>query len=52
MFRLISPVGTIWGVLVYPAGLQELVLALWLIVKGFNPSAIASLPAQTVTNWV
>jgi Domain of unknown function (DUF4386) len=46
MFRLINPVGTIWGVLVYPAGLQELVLAVWLIVKGFNPSAVASLPAR------
>jgi hypothetical protein len=29
---------------------QELVLAVWLIVKGFNPSAIASLSAKTETN--
>jgi len=30
--------------------LQELVLAVWLIVKGFNPSAVASLSAKTATN--
>jgi len=29
---------------------QEIVLAVWLIVKGFNPSAIASLSAKTATN--
>ena len=29
---------------------QEMVMAVWLIVKGFNPSAIASLSAKTATN--
>jgi len=32
-----------------PIGLNELTLAGWLIVKGFNPSAIASLSAKTAT---
>jgi hypothetical protein len=42
MFRLISPMGTIQVVLNLPIALQEMVMAVWLIVKGFNPSAIAS----------
>ena len=34
-----------WGRLMWPLAVQEMVFALWLIVKGFNPSAIASEPA-------
>lgn len=33
-----------------PLGVQELVPAVWLIVKGFNPSVIASKSAKTGTN--
>jgi hypothetical protein len=37
-------------VLMFPLAVQEMVFALWLIVKGFNPSAIASLSAKTDIN--
>jgi len=47
MFRVIAPMSTTQIVLAVPIGLQEMVLAVWLIVKGFNPSAIASLSAKT-----
>ena len=33
-----------------PIGIQEMVMALWLIVKGFNPSAIASGSAKVDMN--
>lgn len=42
LFDLIIPLGTIWGILVLPAALHEIVLAVWLIAKGYNSSAIAS----------
>ncbi len=50
MFGLIVPMGPVFLILNVPIGVQEMVLAVWLIVKGFNPSAIASLSAKTATN--
>ncbi|HOW91029.1 MAG TPA: DUF4386 domain-containing protein [Anaerolineaceae bacterium] len=39
MFHLLPPSGTIQVILLMPILPQELVLAVWLIAKGFNPSA-------------
>lgn len=50
MFHLLPPAGTIQVILLMPILPQELVLAVWLIVKGFNPSAGASGAAKTATN--
>jgi hypothetical protein len=44
MLGLIIPVSTIHIVLNLPIAVQEMVFAVWLIVKGFNPSVIASEP--------
>ena len=40
-----SPV-TGYTLLLIPIAVQEMVLAVWLIVKGFNPSVVASLSAK------
>jgi len=39
MFAVELP-DAIFGLLVIPIGVQEMVMALWLIIKGFNPSAV------------
>ena len=52
MFRVIGPMSTTQVVLAVPIGLQEMVLAVWLIVKGFNPSVIASGSGKTDANQV
>jgi hypothetical protein len=46
----IIPFSTVFILLQLPIGLQEMILAVWLIVKGFNPSAVASGSANTATN--
>jgi hypothetical protein len=50
LFALSAPFSTLQMILSLPILVQELVLAVWLIVKGFNPSAFASGVAKTPTN--
>ncbi|MFC1960180.1 DUF4386 domain-containing protein, partial [Chloroflexota bacterium] len=47
---LLGMFGSELGILEAPLALQEMVLAVWLIVKGFNSSEVASLSANTDTN--
>jgi hypothetical protein len=42
LFGFIGSLSTSEIVLEFPLALQEMVMAVWLIVKGFNPSSIAS----------
>ncbi len=50
MFGLVEPFSTSVILLDIPIAINEMVLAVWLIVKGFNSSAIASLSAKTDIN--
>lgn len=47
MFDVIAPLGSVHVMLQAPLGLQELVLGIWLISKGFNASARASVAAAS-----
>jgi Domain of unknown function (DUF4386) len=51
MFRLTEPMSTTQVLLALPIGLQEMVLAVWLIAKGFNPSPIAAEPDGETSRW-
>jgi len=52
MFGFVAPFSTTAVLLNLPIAVNEMVLAVWLIVKGFNSSAIASLSAKTDTNEI
>ena len=49
MFGLIGRLDPLAGLSALPVALFEFSLGVWLVAKGFNPSAIASLPARTQT---
>ena len=50
MFGVIPGFGAVQMIANLPIMPQEIVFAVWLIVKGINPSAVVSRAAQTATN--
>lgn len=52
IFDIIGPSSPMQIFLLAPSALQEIALAVWLIVKGFNPSAIVVLSAKTAPNGI
>jgi hypothetical protein len=52
MFGLIGRLDPLNGLAALPVFLFEFSLGIWLIAKGFNPSAIASLSAKSQTDEV
>jgi hypothetical protein len=50
MFDIVPPFTPISGLLSAPIAVFEMLLAVWLIVKGFSSPALVSEPAGTVTN--
>lgn len=51
LFRLTSPMSTTQVVLALPIAVQEMVMAVWLIAKGFDPSAITAESAGETPRW-
>ena len=50
LFQLQSAFSSINMVMNFPIFIQEMVMAVWLIARGFNPSAIAAISAKAVKN--
>ena len=48
--HLAPDIGVGIGLLLIPTAIQEMVFAVWMIVKGFNRQTIAALSAKTATN--
>jgi hypothetical protein len=52
---IVPPLGSMFGlslgVLMAPLAVQEMVMAVWLIAKGFNPSTIAAESAGVTSRW-
>jgi hypothetical protein len=53
---IVPPLASMFGlsldVLKAPTALQEMVMAVWLIAKGFNPVALATEPAGATSRWL
>jgi hypothetical protein len=50
MLGFTGPILTLTTIGVLPIALWEFSLGVWLVAKGFNPSAITSEPVKTATN--
>ncbi len=51
LFGRAGPMSTTQVILALPIAVQEMVLAVWLIARGFNPSATTAEPAGQTSTW-